>query len=58
MEKESKKVEIISEIYSRFTKENKENLIKTAASLLKVQKEDVATLVNTPPMKAKKQEKA
>jgi hypothetical protein len=40
MEKEEDKFSVIAEIYSQFTEENKEKLVKTAKSLLKVQKED------------------
>jgi hypothetical protein len=51
MKGKSKKLEIISEIYTRFSKENKEKLIKTATGLLKVQKEDAGmlALADTPP---------
>jgi hypothetical protein len=51
MERESKKLEIISEIYTRFSKENKEKLIKSATGLLKVQKEDAGmlALADAPP---------
>jgi hypothetical protein len=58
MKRESKKFEIIGEIYTRFSKENKEKLIKSATRLLKVQKEDAGmlALVDAPPlpMEAKK----
>lgn len=39
MEGETEKFAVISEIYSRFTENNKENLIKIAESLLKAQEE-------------------
>jgi hypothetical protein len=59
MKRESKKLEIIGEIYTRFSKENKEKLIKSATSLLKVQKEDAGMLADAPPlpMEAKRQGK-
>jgi hypothetical protein len=41
MEKEGDKFSVISEIFSQFTEENKEKLVKIARTLLKVQKEDV-----------------
>lgn len=47
MEQEINKFAVISEIYSLFTEENKEKLVKTAKSLLKVQKEDAAALADT-----------
>jgi hypothetical protein len=52
---ESNKLEIISEIYTRFSKENKEKLVKSATSLLKVQKEDAERAAGDPPLKNKKQ---
>jgi hypothetical protein len=56
MKRESKKLRIISEIYSHFTEKNKENLMKTAKHLLKVQKEDAGMLADAsiPPMEAEK----
>jgi len=41
MEEERDKFALISEIYSQFTEENKEKLVRTAKNLLKVQKEDL-----------------
>jgi hypothetical protein len=58
MERESKKFDDLSEIYGHFTEKNKEKLIKTATSLLKVQREDAGMLANAPPMEAKRQRKA
>jgi hypothetical protein len=55
MEGESNKLGIISEIYTRFSKENKEKLIKSATSLLKVQKEDAERAVDNPSLKNEKQ---
>jgi coenzyme F420-reducing hydrogenase alpha subunit len=46
MEGKSNKLGIIGEIYTRLSKENKEKLIRTAASLLKVQKEDTKMLTD------------
>jgi len=46
MEGEINKFVEISAIYSRFTEKNKENLIKTAMNLLKVQQEDAVMLAN------------
>ena len=46
MEKEVDKLSVISEIFSQFTEENKEKLVKTAKSLLRVQKEDVEMVVD------------
>jgi hypothetical protein len=48
MKKESKKLGIISEIYAQFTEKNKEKLMKTAANLLKVQKEDAEKVAVVP----------
>jgi len=45
MEGKEDKSTVINEIYSQFTEENKEKLVKTAKHLLKVQKED-AEMVN------------
>jgi hypothetical protein len=54
MEGESNKLGIIGEIYTQFSKENKEKLVKSATSLLKVQKEDAERVAGDPPMKAEK----
>jgi hypothetical protein len=51
MEGESNRLEIISEIYTQFTKKNKENFIKSASSLLKVQKEDAERVANVVSLK-------
>jgi hypothetical protein len=49
MERESNKLGIISEIYAQFTEKNKEKLIKSATSLLKLQKEDMERVAYDPP---------
>jgi hypothetical protein len=49
MKRKSNKLGIISELYTQFSKENKEKLIKSATSLLKVQKEDAKMIANTLP---------
>jgi uncharacterized membrane-anchored protein len=46
MGREVNKFDDLSQLYERFTKQNKENLMKTAKHLLKVQKEDAAMLAN------------
>lgn len=46
MENKDEKFAIISEIYSRFTEENKENILKTAKDLLKVQIENNAIIAD------------
>jgi hypothetical protein len=51
MERESKKFSVISELYAQFTEKNKEKLIKSATSLLKVQKEDAGMLADALPKK-------
>jgi hypothetical protein len=51
MEKEVDKFSVISEIYSQFTEENKEKLIKIARTLLKVQNEDADMVANADPCK-------
>lgn len=51
MESKDDKFAIISEIYSRFTEENKERLVKTAKNLLKVQNEDSVLIVDAIPQK-------
>jgi hypothetical protein len=56
MKRESKKLGIISELYAQFSKENKEKLIKSATSLLKVQKEDAGRVADAPPMETKKKQ--
>jgi hypothetical protein len=47
MKKEVNKFSVITELYSNFTEDNKENLYKTAQNLLKVQKKDAETLAAT-----------
>jgi len=46
MEEKDGKLAIINEIYSHFTEENKEKLVKTAKKLLKVQNEDSAMVAD------------
>jgi hypothetical protein len=60
MEGKSNKFSVISEIYAQFTKKNKEKLIKSAISLLKVQKEDAAmlALADASPSKNEKEGRA
>jgi hypothetical protein len=48
VKKEVNKFDYLSQIYERFTKENKENLMKTAKHLLEVQKEDAGMLADAP----------
>jgi hypothetical protein len=45
---EDNKFDYLSQIYERFTKENKENLMKTAQRLLEVQREDAVMLADAP----------
>jgi hypothetical protein len=47
MEKEGDKFSIISEIYSQFSEENKEKLVKIARTLLKVQKDAALRITDT-----------
>lgn len=44
MEEVVNKFDYLSQLYGKFTKKNKENLMKTAKHLLKVQKEDAVML--------------
>ena len=46
MEEEKDKFSVISEIYSQFSEENREKLVKTAKNLLKQQKEDAVMLAD------------
>ena len=48
MEQEVNKFSTLSKIYSQFTEINKEKLVKTAKTLLKVQKEDTEMLADAP----------
>ena len=48
MGRKSNKFMQISNIYSQFTEENRKNLIKTAKSLLEVQRDSEAMLVIPP----------
>jgi hypothetical protein len=48
MDKEINKFDQISNIYSQFSEKNKENLVKTAKSLLKIQKENEAMFAEKP----------
>jgi hypothetical protein len=47
MEKKGKDFDKISQLYAQYTEKNKENLIKTAKNLLKLQK-DNALLADAP----------
>ncbi|MCL2190720.1 MAG: hypothetical protein FWB79_04800 [Treponema sp.] len=47
MEYEDTKFSVLTEIFSQFTEENRDNLLKTAEQLLKVQQEDAERLVDT-----------
>jgi hypothetical protein len=49
MDGESTKFDQIDELYRRFTDENRENLLKTAQSLQKIQSENAAMLAGQPP---------
>jgi hypothetical protein len=58
VKKEVNKFDYLSQIYERFTEENKENLMKTAKNLLKVQKEDAVMIADAdsfPPNEAGKE---
>jgi transaldolase len=48
MNRESNKFDRISNIYFQFSEKNRENLVKTAKSLLKIQKANEAMLVKKP----------
>jgi hypothetical protein len=56
---EDNKFDYLSQIYERFTKENKINLMKTAKHLLEVQKEDAGMLADaeSPPAPPNETEK-
>jgi hypothetical protein len=47
MEGKINKFDQIGSIYSRFSEKNKENLVKTAESLLKIQNENAALIAET-----------
>jgi hypothetical protein len=51
MKQKKDKFAVISKIYSQFSEENKENLVKTAKHLLKVQNEDIEMVANAKPKK-------
>jgi len=46
---ENTKFSMLTEIFSQFTEENRDNLLKTARQLLKIQQEDAEVLVDTSP---------
>jgi hypothetical protein len=48
MEREIDKFDQISNIYFQFSEKNRENLVKTAKSLLKIQNESKAMLAKEP----------
>jgi hypothetical protein len=50
MNGESNKFDPISEIFPRFTEKNRDTLLKTAKSLLKIQAESTAALAGRPPL--------
>ena len=54
MKQKKDKFAVISKIYSQFTEENKENLVRTAKHLLKVQNEDLEMVANATKLKRKK----
>jgi len=54
MEGETKKFAVISEIFTHFTEKNRENLVRIAVNLLKVQKEDEEIIANVTPMLTEK----
>jgi len=47
MKDEKSEFSVLSEIFSQFTEENKDNLLKTAKQLLKTQQGDAEMLTNT-----------
>jgi hypothetical protein len=51
MKQTKDKFAVISKIYSQFSEENKENLVRTAKNLLKVQKEDLEMVADAKPQK-------
>ena len=57
MGEEINKFDQISNIYSRFTEENKENLIITAQSLLKIQHDSEEMISQDKPGSGKKRKK-
>jgi uncharacterized membrane-anchored protein len=50
MKGEMGKFAVIGEIYTHFTEKNKENLMRIAENLLKVQKKDEEIVANVTPM--------
>jgi hypothetical protein len=52
MDREINKFDQISNIYFQFSERNKENLVKTAKSLLKIQNENEAMLARKSPVSA------
>ena len=53
MEYEKTKFSMLNEIFSQFTEKNRDNLLKTARQLLKVQQEDAEMLGDTSPSNEK-----
>ena len=47
MKDEKSEFSVLSEIFSQFTEENKDNLLKTAKQLLETQQGDAEMLTNT-----------
>jgi len=56
MDGEINKFDNISNIFSEFTEENKENLIITAQSLLEIQRESEGMVANNKEQRAKSKE--
>jgi hypothetical protein len=54
MKEKKDKFAVISRIYSHLTEESRENLVKTAKHLLKVQNDDLEMVANTTKPQKKK----